>query len=149
MGSRLESITFFLALVGYTGLTVTTVMASCGRLPNALWRATAGIIVLHVLLVWHVRYEWQLAEATRHGYAGFLLFHGALAAILAATFSPFRAARALVTAAFFVVSLGAIAATSKYEVVSGYRVPVLVLAAFGLGVLCYGVGRGLIKRRSP
>lgn len=127
----MEFITFLLAPIGYAGLTLTAVMAARGRLPRVFWRAVVLVIVTHVTLVWHVRYEWQFSEATRNGYPGFLLFHGALAAILASVVSGERAARMLIIGAFAVVTAGAIGATFRYEVVAMYRIPVLALAIAG------------------
>ena len=95
---------------------------------------TAAIIVAHVLMVWHVRYAWDFSEATRHGYGGFVLFHGAFAAILSSTVSPPSVARRLLTASFLVISLGAVGATFKYDVVRNYRVPVLVIAFTGISL---------------
>jgi hypothetical protein len=88
------------------------------------------VIVVHVLLVW-VRYEWRVAEAIRNGYLGFLLFHGALALIVASMFLADRTARILVWAAFATVSVGAIGAVWRYEVVAVYRAPVLLTAVAG------------------
>jgi hypothetical protein len=132
LGEQLEFITFLLALFGYAGLTAVTVMAAGGHVPTRLLRMTAAVIVVHVLMVWHVRYDWQFSEATRNGYAGFALFHGALAAILSSLVTSPPVARRLLTAAFLVVSLGAIAATFKYDVVRHYRVPVLLIAVTGI-----------------
>jgi hypothetical protein len=109
---------------------------------------TAAIIVLHVLLVWHVRYEWDFREATRNGFAGFALFHGALAAILASTVTPFRIARILLTAAFFAVTLGALAATATYDVVRRYQIPVILIAVTGMAMLAQKRLSGLVRRRS-
>jgi hypothetical protein len=127
----MEFITFLLAPIGYAGLTFTAVMAARGRLPRRFWRAVVLVIVTHVTLVWTVRYEWQLSEATRNGYVGFLVFHGALAAILSSLISGDRVARVLIIGAFAVVTVGAIAATFRYDVVGMYRIPVLVCAIAG------------------
>ena len=133
----LEFITFLLAPIGYAGLTTTTVMAAHGRRPVALWRLTVLVIVVHVALVWHVRYEWRLSEATRNGYAGFVIFHAALIAIVASLAAESRIARRLVTAAFAAVTVGAIAATFKYDVVANYRIPVIAIALVGVAGLAY------------
>src|SRR4030095_12359509 len=103
-GPALEFVTFLLALIGYAGLTSTMLIAAGGRWPVALARLTVGIIVAHVFLVWHVRYEWQLSEATRNGYVGFVIFHAALAAMLTSLAVDFRVARRLVTGAFAAVT---------------------------------------------
>jgi hypothetical protein len=146
VGDQLKFITFLLAPIGYAGLTAVTVMAAQGQLSTALLRVTVAVIVVHVFMVWHVHYGWQLSEATRNGYVGFVLFHGALASIVASTMAPPHIARILLTAAFLVVTLGALAATAEYEVVRAYRIPVMVLAAVGLIGLVYRPVFALVRR---
>jgi hypothetical protein len=133
----LESLTFFLAILGYTGLTLTAVAIAWGRLPVWLWRGVAAIILVHVLLVWSVRYGWQFGEATRNGYVGFLLFHTALVAILASVLLRERVARWLIWGAFVIVSIGALGATFRYEVVALYRIPVMLAALVGTSGLIW------------
>jgi nicotinamide riboside transporter PnuC len=135
----LEFVTFLLAVLGYAGLTFTAVAAAWNRFPVTLWRGVAAIIVVHVLLIWSVRYEWQFAEATRNGYAGFVLFHGALLAIVASLMVRESIARWLVWAAFLVVSAGALGAVFIYEEVALYRIPVVVFAIAGSGGLLWAV----------
>ena len=134
----LEFITFLLAPIGYAGLTSTMVLSARGRWPSGLARVTAAIVVTHVFLVWHVRYEWQFSEATRNGYVGFVIFHAALAAMLTSLAVGVRIARRLVMAAFAAVSVGAIAATFRYDIVAHYRIPVLIIALTGIVSLAYG-----------
>lgn len=131
----LEHITFLLAFIGFVGLTVTAGITAHSRLPARLWRVTAAVILVHVVLVWMVRYEWRLAEATRNGPGGFLLFHGALAMIVASLLVAERHARILVWMAFAIVSAGAIGAVFRYDVVALYRAPVLVTASAGAVML--------------
>lgn len=106
-------------------------LAAAGRLPVRLWRPAVLIIVAHVILVWTVRYEWHVAEATRNGYVGFFIFHGALVLIVASVFVRERVARVLVWAAFAIVSMGALGAVFRYDVVAPYRLPVALIAAAG------------------
>jgi hypothetical protein len=127
----LERITFLLAVIGYAGLTTTALLAALRRLPVVFWRGVALVIVSHVAMVWTVRYDWQLASATRNGYVGFLVFHGALAAIIASLFLAERSARVFVWIAFAIVSFGALGAVFRYEVVAIYRAPVILAAAVG------------------
>jgi hypothetical protein len=127
----LEFVTFLLAPIGYAGLTLTAVSAAGGRLPVTLWRGAAAVILTHVILVWAVQYEGQWSEATRNGYVGFALFHGALLAILASLIVRDRVARALIVGAFGVVTVGALGAVFRYEMVALYRIPVLVCAIAG------------------
>jgi hypothetical protein len=130
--SALEFITFLLAPIGYAGLTSTMVMSTRGRWPVLLARLTAAIVVMHVLLVWHVRYEWHFSEATRNGFAGFAIFHAALAAMVTSLVADFRMARRLVMGAFVAVTVGALAATFMYEEVASYRIPVMAIAVTGI-----------------
>lgn len=127
----LEFITFLLAPIGYAGLTFAAVRAASGSIPLGVWRAAAAIIVTHVILVWTVRYGGRLSEATRNGYVGFTLFHGALLAILGSLVAGERVARALIIGAFGVVTVGAIGASFRYDVVAAYRIPVVVCAVVG------------------
>jgi hypothetical protein len=141
-----EFITFLLAPIGYAGLMAAAVLAVNKR-PSPLWLgATVAIIVVHVFLVWHVRYEWQFSEATRNGYTGFALFQGALAAIVLSTAVPAHITRVLLTIAFLVVTVGALAATAEYDVVRAYRIPVIIIAAVGLIGLISPPAWALVKR---
>ena len=130
-----EFVTFLLAPIGYAGLTLTALIAARGAVPVILLRAVAGIVLSHVVLVWVVRYEGQWSEATRNGYVGFILFHTTLVAIVASVFVRERLARRLVVAAFGIVTVGALGAVFRYEVVSIYRIPVMVCAAAGIAGL--------------
>lgn len=129
----LERITFLLAIAGYAGLTATTALGAFGRFPRRAWPIAALAILVHVGLVWGGRYRWQLAEATRNGYAGFLVFHAALGLILGSLFVRERLARIFVGVAFAIVTVGALGAVFRYEVVAPYRVPVILLAITGAG----------------
>jgi hypothetical protein len=71
-----------------------------------------------------------------------------LAAILSSTVTPSGIARKLLTAAFLVVTVGALAATAKYDVVRMYRIPVIFLALTGLVGLAYRPAFALVKRRA-
>jgi hypothetical protein len=139
----LTHLTFLLAVLGYAGLTLTAILTARGRVPVVLWRVAAAIIVIHVALVWAVRYGWSLAQATRHGYAGFLIFHGALVLIMVSVFVPARTA-ALVHVAFAIVSLGALGAVSRYEEVAGYAPVVMALVVAG----SIGIVHGFRTRRA-
>ncbi len=126
-----EFLTFVLALAGFAGLTATMLLSRAGPVPRPLWLVTNAVVATHVLLVWMIRYEWQLAQATRNGYAGFVIFHTALAVMLTSTLLGDRSARRLILAAFAVVSVGALGAVFRYEVVAIYRVPVILLVVAG------------------
>jgi hypothetical protein len=142
----IEFLTFLLAPIGYAGLTAAMLVATRGQWPVALARATVAVILTHVFLVWHVRYEWQFSEATRNGYAGFAIFHAALAVIVTSLAVDLRVARRLLGGAFAAVTVGAVGATFKYEVVANYRIPVLLIALTGIAGLGYRVGESLRTR---
>jgi hypothetical protein len=127
-----EFIAFLLAPVGYLGLMMAAVQSAKRRHTLVLRRIVAAVIVTHVLLVWTVRYEWQLSEATRNGYSGFALFHAALLAIVMSVFARDRLARRLLVSAFGIVTVGAVGAVLMYDVVKVYRIPVIAIAFVGL-----------------
>lgn len=135
----LEFVTFLLAPVGYAGLALAAVRAAQRHASAMLRGGVAAVVVVHVALVWVVRYDGQVSEATRNGYAGFVLFHAALAAIVASAFVAERIARPLVIGAFGIVTVGALGAVFRYDVVALYRIPVM-LTAIGGGV-------GLLRAR--
>jgi hypothetical protein len=125
-------------------LTVAAVRSAAGRVPRALLRATAAVVVVHVALVWTVHYGGAFAQATRNGYAGFTLFHGALLAIVASVFLTDRIARRALIAAFAIVTIGALGAVFQYEIVAAYRLPVAACAITGTALLV----RAYMRRRA-
>ena len=126
-----EQVTFLLAVVGYAGLTVSALLAARGRVAPWLTRSTAVVVVTHVALVWTVRYDWSWAQATKNGYAGAVIFHSALALIVASVFVAPRLATRLIITAFAIVSVGAVAAVFMDEAVVVYRPVVIGLAVIG------------------
>ena len=127
----LSDVALLLAPIGYAGLAVTANLAVRTRTPVWFWRAVVLVIITHVLLVWAVRFEWQWSRATRNGYGGVVLFHGALAAILASVVAaePFR--RRLVLAAFAVVTAGALGAVFRSDDAAPFREIVMIAAGGG------------------
>jgi len=128
----LDQFTFLLAVAGYAGLAA---MVAIGRQPGAavLRRVTAAAIVTHVALVWGARYGGSLAAATRNGYAGFLIFHAALVLIITSLFVRDTRANLFSRVAFAIVTVGAIGAVFRYDVVAMHRIPVILIAIFGVG----------------
>ena len=139
----LESMTFALAAVGYVGLTASAVAMAHGRAPMRFFRIVVVTIALHVALVWHVRYGWSVAQATRNGYVGFALFHAAFAAIAIAAIAGGGMARALSLMSFGLVTLGALGAVFRDEVAATWRVPVVLSACLGV------VGLAVARWRRP
>ena len=130
-------ISFLLAVIGYVGLTSVLVLTLRGRHPIALLRVVALIVLAHVAMVWIYRYDWQFDLAVRNGYAGFVIFHTALALILISTFAKERLSQKFVHISFVIVTIGAIGASFRYDVVSMYRFIVIPCGVVG--------GIGLIK----
>ena len=137
----IESITFLAAITGFAGLTVNMVLVAANRHRRYHMIPVALIVFAHVLLVWHFRYEWEIAQATRNGYAGFVIFHTALLGILSAPLVGSRLARRLVAFSFCVAAMGASGAVLRYEEVAIYRLPVLVFDLAGLTALAYWMFR--------
>ncbi len=133
----LETFTFLLAFLGYFGLLVNLVLVTRGTCSRTAVALAALIAVAHVYLVWACRYDWQFAMAVRNGYAGFFIFHSALLFIVAAAFVPSVICKPLIILSFLIVSAGASGAVFRYEVVSIYRIPVLIIGGLGLGFLLF------------
>ena len=120
-----ESLIFLGAFLAYTGLGISNTLTWRGRFDRRLAVFIAMIVTAHVYGVWSHRYDWQIDQATRNGYTGFLIFHTALIAINVAAVVNERAGIWLHRLAFTIVSMGAIGATFRYDVVAIYRIPVL------------------------
>ena len=131
----LENLTFLLAFLGYLGLSANLALNARGTFSRPAIALVAVIAVTHVYLVWAFRYDWQFAMAVRNGYAGFFIFHSALLAIVAAALAPPAICRPLIALTFLVVTVGASGAVFRYDVVSIYRVPVLINAGVGMAFL--------------
>ncbi len=142
----LTFVMFALAPLGYAGLAATAMAVAHGRMPIRFWRVVAAIITIHVMLIWHIRYDWQFAQATRNGVGGFLLFHAALGAIIASVFTRGRNRQMLILLSFGVVTLGAIGAVFMYDAVAAYRLPVILTALIGAAGLGTGYRRYLQRR---
>lgn len=148
-GTTAIFICFFTAMVGYVGLTTAVVLTLRDRHPIALWRVVALIVFAHVLMVWIYRYDWQFDLAVRNGYAGFAIFHAALASILIAAFANPHIGRKLMHLSFVIATIGATGASFRYAEVSMYRfvvIPCGLIGAVGI-VKFYGFDRR--KRRIP
>jgi hypothetical protein len=128
-------ITFLLAMIGYAGLTATVLLSLNRKVPVLFWRTAALIILVHVIMVWAYRYNWQFSTSVRNGYSGFIIFHSALLMILVSTFIRERTAKILIRISFIVVTIGAVGAVFRYEVVEIYKVPVIICAFTGCAAL--------------
>ena len=133
----IESITFLLAILGYTGLTANAIFASSSKYWKSANVAIIVPIAFHVYLVWAYRYQWQISEATRNGPLGFIIFHAALATIIATPFLSAKRAMGLLIISFLTVSVGACGAVFRYPVVEIYRIPVITLAICSTAYIGY------------
>lgn len=130
-GTPIIFVTFVMAIVGYVGLTGVVVLTLRGPVPVFLWRGVALIIFAHVVMVWAFRYGWVFDLAVRNGYAGFVIFHVAMLAIVVSTFCREDLAKKLIHISFLIVTMGAIGASFRYDVVAIYRIPVMVCGLVG------------------
>jgi hypothetical protein len=140
-------ITFLLAIIGYAGLTVTLLISLKKKVPFLFWRFVAGIIFVHVIMVWVYRYNFHFSLSIRNGYTGFLIFHSALIMILLSTIVKEHISKLLIIISFIVVTIGAVGATFRYEVVEVYRTPVLMFAVAGIGGLLLNSIKRVRKKR--
>jgi len=136
---HIETITFLAAITGFTGLTANMALVAAGRHRPIHMTPVALIVFAHVLMVWHYRYEWEIAQATRNGYAGFVVFHAALLGILAAPLAGSLWSKRLVACSFLVAAMGASGAVMRYDEVAVYRLPVFVCDLVGLSALAYWI----------
>jgi len=128
-------LTFGLAFVGYALLCADAAARAWRRGSRVLTLATAAVVAAHVALVWALRFEGSFEIAISKGWAGFLIFHGALALLLAAAVAPTPWSGRLVLAAFPVVTLGALGAALKYDDVAILRIPLLAAFATAAGLM--------------
>jgi hypothetical protein len=69
------------------------------------------------------------------GVHRFLIFHAALLMIIASAFRSSHAAAKIVRIAYLIVTAGALGAVFRYDIVALYRIPVIVCALGGTGVM--------------
>lgn len=124
-------ITFLLAMIGYTGITFVVLYTIKRKVPLLFWLVVVLIILVHVIMVWNFRYDWQFSVAVRNGYWGFIIFHSALLMILVSTFVKQSIAKILIRISFIVVTAGAVGAVFRYDVVEIYKLPVMICSIAG------------------
>src|SRR5262245_22577980 len=118
-----DFVIFGLAFIAYALLGAAVILSAWGRSGRLLSMTAAGTAAVHVAFVWGYRFEGSLSAATDKGLAGFVVFHVALAIMLAASVTPEPASRRLTWLAFPIVTAGAVGAAFKYDYVAGYRIP--------------------------
>ena len=133
----MDLLTFGLAVAAYALLGTDVASRAWGRQRRPLTVLVAVVLIAHVGLVWGHRFGWSVDTALAKGLAGFVIFHAAFAAILAAAVVREPWATRLLYAAFPVASVGAIGAAFRYDFVHVWRIPLLLVlgatiaAAFG------------------
>ena len=130
-GTTAIFMTFLMAIIGYVGLTIVVVMTVRDKVWIGLWRVVALIIFAHVLMVWMFRYDWQFHLAVRNGYAGFVIFHLAVVSIFISMFCKRALGQKLIHISFLIVTVGALGASFRYDVVAMYRVAVIGCGLMG------------------
>jgi hypothetical protein len=120
-----ELITFALAYGAYVLLALAVALRAWGRSPRVVTASAAAVAAVHVALVWGLRFDWSVDDALRKSPFGFVLFHTALAILLAAAVIREPLSGWLALLAFPVVTAGAVGAAFRYDYVAAYRLPLL------------------------
>ncbi|MCA8971638.1 MAG: hypothetical protein KDC95_17735 [Planctomycetes bacterium] len=133
----LTILTFTLALAAFAALGMDAAFRVAGRPNRGLSVATALLALSHVVLVWHVRYDWSLTKALDHGTAVFVLFHIVLALLLVVPWLSNEIAERIAPATFALVSIAAVPAPFRYADVAPFRIPMtLLFVALLVGIGC-------------
>ena len=138
-------ITFALAYLGYVLLCVDVVLHASRRPLRLLTLAMLLVVVVHVGMVWGLRFGWSLEMALSKGWTGFIAFHVALVILIAASISAEPWSGRLLLIAFPIITLGAIVASFKYDFVAIYRWP-LVIAALATTIIALSAWRSGRRR---
>jgi hypothetical protein len=138
----LEHVTFGLAYSAYLLLCLQALLHMRGQSSRWLSSLTITTAIAHVALVWHSSFSWSLSYAWSEGPAAFLIFHTALSLIIAAAHAspPWNARSTWL--AWAIVTVGAMGAVLRREVVEHYMWPVAIAGGVTL------VGYGLLWRSS-
>ena len=138
-------ITFALAYLGYVLLCVDVVLHASRRPLRLLTLAMVLVVVVHVGMVWGLRFGWSLEMALIKGWTGFIAFHVALVILIAASIVAEPWSGRLLLIAFPIVTLGAVVASFKYDFVAIYRWP-LVIAALATTIIALSAWRSGRRR---
>ncbi|HEU4339177.1 MAG TPA: hypothetical protein VFS19_03840 [Planctomycetota bacterium] len=134
----MDHLTFGLAFAAYVLLAADVAARAWGIRKRGLTFILAVVLTAHVALVWGHRFGWSIEWALAKGWTGFVVFHAAYAAIVAAAVAREPWATRLLFAAFPVASAGAIGAAFKYDYVNGLRFP--LLAVLAIAIVAAGLG---------
>ncbi len=139
-----DAITFGLAVAGYASMGLDVVLQRAGRAYRLVSVGVVLLVVSHVTCVWALRYGWSVAKATER-LGGFVIFHAALAMLIAAAIVDEKWRRFITPAAFLVVTAGAVGAVFKFEYVEPLRIPVLLVPV----LTAVGTAWALLANRTP
>ena len=128
----LKHVTFGLAYAAYLMLCLQTLLQLQGRGTRLMSFLLAATATAHVALVWHGSFHWSLRHAWTGSPAGFLIFHSALALIIASTCTPAPWNARCTLFAWPIVTVGALGAVLQREVVAHYLWPVAIACAITL-----------------
>jgi hypothetical protein len=123
-----NDVTFGLALIGYVLLAIQLVRVHAKRETRGLAITTATVVTAHVACVWGLRFEWSLTRMLDKSLPGFVLFHTALLLILIAPMLRGKHCVRITTAAFLLVTAGALPAPFRYPELSLLLWPLVVIA---------------------
>lgn len=129
-----DDLTFGLAVVGYALLAADFALEHRGRPLRGVGWSALGVVSAHVVCVWALRFHWSLQRMLDKSLAGFLLFHGALLLIVAARLAEGTRRRAITSAAFVLVTAGAVPAPLRYPELSLLTLPVFAIASIAIAL---------------
>ncbi len=142
--SAFDLVTFSLAFVAYVLLGVDAAARVEGRGRRALSAAVALFASGHALLLWHGRYEYDLALALTHGTAVFAIFHVVWLLVLLGPFLATELSAKVVPACFGLASIVVLPLAFNNPAAMPLRF--VVLLAFVVGLLRIGAARARASR---
>jgi hypothetical protein len=138
-----DDVTFGLALIGYALLAIQFARVHAKRETRGLAIVTATVVTAHVACIWGLRFDWSLTLMLDKSLPGFAIFHTALLLILMAPLLRGKLCVLVTTAAFGLVTAGALPAPFRYPELSLLLLPLVAIAATAIGHVV------VTKRRSP
>lgn len=138
-----DDVTFGLALIGYALLATQFVRVHAKHETRRLAIVTATVVTAHVACIWGLRFDWSLTHMLDKSLPGFVIFHTALLLILIAPLLRRKPRVRVTTAAFVLVTAGALPAPFRYPELSLMLLPLVAIAATAIGYVV------ITKRRSP
>ncbi|MFT4514258.1 MAG: hypothetical protein ACI89X_001026 [Planctomycetota bacterium] len=128
-----DDVTFGLALIGYALLAAQFARVHPSREMRMHAIITACVVAAHVACVWGLRFEWSLTRMLDKSLSGFVIFHTALLLILVAPLVRGKLCVRVTTAAFALVTAGALPAPFRYPELSLLLWPLVAIAVTAIG----------------